>query len=149
MHIYRCCVAHHRFDGHEVLVHPVEITRLVPDIAIHLFLKVTQVSVVKFRFSCCCVFCFLRISAEIHLFGIVGPAGKGRVDIHKVYLDTIGFEVGTGRHAVTTQQQIVPVVVAHHLLTVDLVERHTALYALIDGILVLIGKYALCTHEIV
>ncbi len=46
-------------------------------------------------------------------------------------------------------QEVVVGVVAHHLLAVDLVEGHTTLHTLVDGVAVFIGEYALCAHEIV
>ena len=46
MHIDACRLAHHALDSHEVLVHPVEVTLLVPDVAIHFLLKLLHLGVV-------------------------------------------------------------------------------------------------------
>ena len=82
MHIDACILAHHTFDSHEVLVHPVEVTLLVPNIAIHLLLEILHIFVIEILLGILDGFPHKRIAADIDFLGIIGSAGKGRVDIN-------------------------------------------------------------------
>ena len=94
MHIYAGVFAHHALDGHEVLVHPVEVTLLVPDVAIHLFLKRLHVVIVESLLSILYGFLHERIAANIYLLGIVGAAGKGRVNVNQINLNALLLQIG-------------------------------------------------------
>ena len=88
MHIDTRLIAHNAFNGHQVLVHPVEVAFLVPHVTIHLFLKGFQFVNVKFTFCLGNCLCHLGITTYINLFGIISSTGKRWVNIHQVYLNT-------------------------------------------------------------
>ena len=96
MHIYACAIAHDALYGHQVLVHPVEVALLVPDVAIHLLFEVVQLVAVNFRFRLLDGFGHLWVAAHIYFLGIIGTASEGRVDIYQVYFYILVLQVSTG-----------------------------------------------------
>ena len=72
MYIYACGIAHYRLDSHEVLVHPVEVVLLIPDVAIHLLLEFLHVTIVELLLCLVDSLLHERISAYINLLCVVG-----------------------------------------------------------------------------
>ena len=148
MHIDACFVAHDALHGHQVLVHPIEVTLFVPYITIHFFLEGFQFLNVKFAFSLGNSCCHLGIATDIHLLGIVGTTGKGRVNIDKVNKNTFVSEISTSRQTLATNHQIVGIL-TNLLFQLHLIEGHTSLYTLNDLIVITIAQHSLGTYEIV
>ena len=149
MHIDACRIAHYRLDSHQILVHPVEVTFLIPNVTIHLFLKRTQLLDIQFAFSLTNSFGHFGIATKIHLFGIIGTAGKGRVNINQVHRDTFVFQVGTSRKAFATKHEISVLVSADTFLQLGFVERHALLDAFFYTVVVAIAEDALGAYKIV
>ena len=95
MHVDAGGVAHHGFDGDQVLVHPVEVVLFVPDIAVQGFfpaigLETGAVGLRRLGFG---------MAAHQNLFAIVGTAGKRGVDVNQIDLLAGRQQVGAGRLA--------------------------------------------------
>ena len=149
VHIDACVVAHDRLDGHEVLVHPVEIALFVPDVTIHLLVEGAQILVVEFFLGLRDGGSDLRVVAHIHLLGIVGTAGKGRIDIYEVHLDVLVLEIGASREALAAQHHIVLRIVSHLFDGLHLVVGHAALDILHDAVVVAVAEHTLGAHKVV
>ena len=106
MYIYACGIAHYRLDSHEVLVHPVEVVLLIPNVAIHLLLEFLHVAIVELLLCLVDSLLHERISAYINLLCVVGTRSERRVDIYKVYLYALVFEVGTSRQTLAVHDDI-------------------------------------------
>ena len=127
MHIDRCRFAHDALDRHEVFVHPAQVLFLIPDIAVHLFLKGFQLVHIQFPLRLRDGLGNLGIAADIDLFGVVRAAGKGRVDVDQVNLNALLFQIGAGRHAFAANDHVAIGVLAHGLLLLHLVQGHSPL----------------------
>ena len=127
MHIDRCRFAHDAFDRHEVFVHPVQVLFLIPDIAVHLFLKGFQLVHIQLPLSLHDGLGNLGIAADIDLFGVVRTAGKGRVDVDQVNLNALFFQIGAGRHAFAANDHVAIGVLTHGLLLFHLIQGHSPL----------------------
>ena len=127
MYINRRCLAHNALDGHEVLIYPVEVLLLVPHIAVHLLLKGFQLVDVQLLLRLGDGLGHLGIPADVDLLGIVGAAGKGRVNVDQVHLDAPVLQIGTGGDALPSDHQVSVRVLAHRLLLLHLVQGHPPL----------------------
>ena len=127
MHINGRRLTHDTLDGHEVLIHPVEILLLIPHVAVHLLLKGFQLVHVQLLLRLGDGLGHLWVPADIDLLGVVGAAGKGRVDIDQVHLDAPILQIGTGGDALPPDHQVTVRVPAHRLLFLHLVQWHPPL----------------------
>ena len=148
MHIYACLIAHNALDGHQVLVHPVQVALFIPHVTIHLFFKGFQFLNIEFRFCLLDSCRHLGIATNIHLLGIVGTTGERWVNIYKVNLNTFVFEIGTSRKAFATNHQIVGIL-AYLLFQLHLVKGHTTLHSLQNLVVVTIAQNSFGANEIV
>ena len=121
MHIDGCRFAHDGFYCHEVFIHPAQVFFFIPHIPVHLFLERFQVGNVQFLLRLGNGFRDLGIPADIHLFGVVCPTGKGRVDINQINLNALLFEVGTGRNAFPSDNQVALRIFAYRFLLLHLI----------------------------
>ena len=151
VHVDAGRVAHHGLDGHQVFVHPVEVALLVPDVAIHLFLKSLQFFYVQFVFCLAYRLRHPRISPQVHLLGIVRAAGKGRVDVHQVHGDAAVLEVGAGGEALAADDEVVRRVggVAHVFAQFGFVVGHAAGDALHHAVVIPVAENAAGADEVV
>ena len=140
-------IAHDGLDGTEVFVHPVQVALLVPDVTIHLLLEGTQLVAVQFALGLVDSLCHSWIAAHIDLLGIVGSAGKGRVDIHQVHLDVVLLQISTGGETLASHHQVVTLAVA--FFQFHLVERHAAADALIHLVGITIAQHSAGAHKVV
>ena len=127
MHINGRSFAHHTFNGHEVLVHPVEIFFFIPYVAVHLFLKGFQFLDVQLLLCLGDGLGHLGVAAEVDFLGIIRTAGKGRIDGHQVHLDPLLLQISAGRDALSTDDQVAILVFSHGLLFFHLVQGHPTL----------------------
>ena len=81
MNVDRGAITHNALDGHQILVHPIEIALLVPNITVHLLFKITKIFEIQFLFSLGNRLCNFRITTHINLFCIVSTACKRRINI--------------------------------------------------------------------
>jgi len=127
MHINRRCFTHNRLNCHKIFVHPVEILFFIPNIAIHLFFKSFEFLIIKFLFSFCDSFCHLGITADIYFLCIICTAGKGRVNINKINLNTFFFKISASRNTFATDNHITVGIFAHSFYLFHFIQRHTTL----------------------
>ena len=149
MHIDTCRITHYRLDSHQVFIHPVEVTFLVPNVPIHLFLKRTQFFYIQFAFSLTDGFGHFGIATKIHLFGIISTAGKGWIDINQVHGNAFVFKVSTSRKTLATKHKISFLVSAYTFLQLGFIERHSLLNAFFYTVVVAIAENTFSTYKIV
>lgn len=149
MDINACRIAHHGFDCHQILVHPVEIVLLVPDIAVHLLLERPQFLDIQFAFSLTNGLGNLGVASQIDLLGIIGTAGKGRINIDQIHGDSFVLQIGAGRQTLSANNEIAVRIVFPALSKLGLVKRQTAFDALDDPIVVAIAKQPFGAYKIV
>ena len=123
----RCRFAHDRFDCHEVFIHPVEILLFVPHIAVHFFLKGFQLVNVQLLLRLGNGPRHRGIPADVDLFGVVGPAGKRRINIDQIDLDTLLLQIGAGRDALAPNDHVAIGVLNHGFLFFHLIKGHPPL----------------------
>ena len=126
MHIDRRSFAHYGFNSHQIFVHPIEILFLIPNIAVHLFFKGFQFVNVKFFFGFCYGFSNFGIAADIYFLGIVCATCKRRINVHKVNLNALLFEISTSGNTFATDYHITVGIFTHSFLLFHFVQRHTA-----------------------
>ena len=149
MYIDGSILTHDGFDSHEVLVHPVEVALLVPDIAVHFFLESLELIHIKLLLGLRDSLSHRRIAANVDLLGIISSAGKRRVDINQINLDSLILQISTGRNTLTTNDQITIGIIAHTLLQLHFVKRHPPLHTLHHGIVVPVTQDSAGTDKII
>ena len=149
MHIDACILAHHALDCHQILVHPVEVSFLVPDVSVHFLLKLFHFLIIEILLRFFHYFLHKRIAADKDFLGIIGSAGKGRVNINQIHLYALLLEIGTGRKALTMHHQVMLLVGASLFERFHLIERHSSLNMLHDAIVVTIAENAAGAHKII
>ena len=149
VHVDAGGVAHDGLDGHQVLVHPVEVALFVPDVAVHLLLEGAELVDVQFGLGLAEGLGGLGIAAEVDFLGVVRPAGKGRVDVDEVDRDAPVFQVSTSRDALAPQDEVVVRVLPDPLGEVGFVVGHAARDALDDAVAVAVAQEALCADKVV
>ena len=127
MNINRSSFAHHTLNRHQVFIHPVQVFLLIPNVTIHLFLKSFQFFNVKFLLCLGNRLCHFGIASDVHLLGIVGSAGEGRVNVDQINFDPLLFQVGTSGNTFATDDHAAVRVLAHGLLLLHFVQWHPPL----------------------
>ena len=127
MYINRCCFAHYGFNCHKIFIHPTEILFFIPNIAVHFFLKSFELINIEFLLSLSNGFCHLGITADIYFLGIIGTAGKGRININKVNLNAPLFKISASGNAFATNNHIAVGIFSYGFLLFHLIQRHTTL----------------------
>ena len=91
------------------------------------------------------------MAANIDLFGVVGAAGKRRVDIHQINLDPRVLKISAGRQALPPQQQVVPApapgCLAHLFNLFHFVARHAPLDFFNHSVAVPVAQPALAVRR--
>ena len=127
MHINRCCFTHNTLNRHKIFVHPIKIFLLIPNIPVHFFLKCFQLIKIKFFLSLVHRFCNFRIAAYRNLFRIISSTSKRRINIHKVYLYSLLFQISTCRHTFPANHHVAATAFANCLFLFHLIKRHSSL----------------------
>ena len=127
MDINRRCLTHNGFDCHEIFIHPAKILLLVPHIAVHLFFKGFKLVNVQFLFRLGDGLRHLGITADVDLLCVVRAAGKGRVDVDQIDLNTTLFQIGTGGDTLASNDHVAIGVFADGFLFFHLVQGHSPL----------------------
>ena len=149
MHINTCSITHHRLYSHQVFIHPVQIAFLVPYVAIHLFLEGTQFLYIQFAFSLTDSFRYLRVTAQIHLLGIVGTTRKRRVDVHQIDCYTFIFQISACGKAFSAKHKIAVFIFTDTLLKFGFIERHSATDMFGHSVIAVIAQYTFCAYKVV
>jgi len=151
VHVDAGVVRHDGFDGHEILVHPVEVVLFGPDVAVHLLVESAELVVGEFLFGPGQGGCDLGISADVDFLGVVGAGGEGRVDVDEVDLDARLLEMGAGGEALAADHQagILLVRPADGFQRVELIARHAAGDAAQNLVAVAVGEQAAGADEVV
>ena len=141
MHINARRIAHYALNRQQILVHPVQIFFLIPNVAVHLLFKGAQLLAVHLRFGLRDRLGYLGIAAQINFLGIISTTGEGRINIHKVDADSLLLQISAGAHALAANNHI-PAVAAHLLCFLHLVQRHSAQKVSVDVVRSLIAQRA-------
>ena len=149
MHIDRSRVTHNSFDSHKILIHPIQIAFLVPNIAIHLFFEVAQFFAINLCLCSLNSLCHFWVATYINFLSIIGTTCKRRIDINKVYFQTFPFKISTSRKTFATKYEVMIRIFAHHFLAFYFVERHATLNAFVHLIVITIAKNTLRAHKVI
>ncbi len=125
MYVYRGGRTHDRLYSHKILVHPVEITFLVPYVAIHFRFQKLHISVVKHGF--CLLYCslYIRVASQVYFFSIVRTACERRIDIHQIDRNIVLAKIGACRYTFATYYKIIGRL-SMNFLSFHFIKRHSS-----------------------
>ena len=142
MNIDGCIIAHHRFDGAEIFIHPVEILLLLPHVAVHLLLKGGEAVVIDlFALFDLARLALKVITPEIDFLRVVRTGRKRRINVNKINLDTLILQVGACAQTFAADHEIVGLGIrADLLLQLHLIARHAATKTVLDLVIAVIAQ---------
>ena len=135
-------VAHHALDGDKVLIHPVQIFFLVPDVAVHLLLEGAQGVVRQLRLRRAQLLRKARIAAQIDLLCIVRTARKRRVDVDEIDRAPLLAQIGTRGDALAAYDEILRRILPDALLLRKVIDGHPAPQIVREHVLPMIAQGA-------
>ena len=107
MHVDRGIFAHNGTNCHKILIHPVKVFLLIPDVTIHLFFKGFQFIVFQFLLSFLNSLCYKRIPTQVNFLGIIGTTGKRWVNIYQINFYPLFLQISTHRHTFAMNNHVV------------------------------------------
>ena len=131
---------HDGLDCSQILVHPIEVLLLVPNIPVHLLLK-RGVCFVGNLGTGLRTFSLQGVPAKDNLLGVICARRERRVDIDEVNLHAFVFQIGAGRKTFTANDKIVRIAGRSDMFTrPHLVERHSTAKRCLNRVVPIVAK---------
>ena len=141
--IYACRIAHYRLNCHQILVHPVKIAFLIPNVSIHFLLECHHIAVVELLLSIIDGFLYKRIASDLYFLCVVCARSEGRVDVDKIHLHALVLQIGTCGKTLTVHDDVSLSIFAYCFALSHFINGHSALYSAYHLIIVLIVEHTL------